>query len=332
MASWTIAFLLGVITLQRLAFLPDPEWAGGILLFLMLFAAAGSRWARHAFVRRLFLWCVAAALGFAWAYLHATVRLADTLPAELEGVDLQVEGMVVGLPEPDERRLRFLFEPSGLVLNERAHAFRGRLRLAWYDEPPAISPGERWHLTVRLKRPHGMANPGAFDYEAWLFQEGIRATGYVRAAGRNHRLAQPLWWQAPVDRTRAAVRDRAAALAGEAPFAGVLLALAIGDRSGVAPAQWDVFTATGTNHLMAISGLHVGLVALLAGALVRLAWRGRLALYLPAQKAAAGAALVAAALYALLAGFSVPTQRSLVMIAVVALALMAGRPVRPTAG
>lgn len=332
MASWTIAFLLGVITLQCVAVLPEPEWAGGILLSLILFAAAGSWRARHAFVRRLFLCCVAAALGFAWAYLHATVRLADMLPTELEGVDLQVEGRVVGLPEFDERRVRFLFEPTGLVLNDRAHPFRGRLRLAWYDESPTLAPGERWHLTVKLKRPHGMANPGTFDYEAWLFQQGIRATGYVRTAGRNHRLVQPLWWQAPVDRARAAIREQIMGLVGETPFTGVLLALAIGDRSGVASAQWDVFTATGTNHLMAISGLHIGLVAMLVGLLVRIGWRGRLTLYLPAQKAAAGAALVAAALYALLAGFSVPTQRSLVMIAVVALALMAGRPVRPTAG
>lgn len=332
MASWTIAFLLGVITLQQAAFLPEPEWAGGISLFLSLFAVAGAWRARHPLVRRLLRWCIAAVLGFAWAYLYAAFRLADTLPAELEGLDLQVEGVVVGLPEADERRLRFLFAPSRLVLNEQDHAFRGRLRLDWYDEPPPLSPGERWHLTVRLKRPHGMANPGTFDYEAWLFQQGIHATGQVRGAGRNHRLAQPSWWHTPVDRTRAAIQKQVAALAGEAPFTGVLLALAIGDRSGVTVAQWNVFTATGTNHLMAISGLHVGLVALLAGALVRIAWRGRLALRLPAQKAAAGAALAVAALYALLAGFSVPTQRALVMIAVVALALMAGRPVRPAAG
>ena len=331
MASRTIAFLLGIIALQQLAQLPSAAW-------VVALAVAPLSWFmlvlphRHGPGRISLCWLACLCLGFAWAWSHAAARQLDSLPAALEGFDLQVDGMVVGLPEKDDRRLRFLFQPSRLTLNDQDMPFSGRLRLAWYDDPAPLAPGEHWHLTVRLKQPHGMANPGTFDYEAWLFQQGIRATGYVRAAGRNQLIAGPQWWEAPVDRLRAVIAAKVTALAGEAPFTGVLLALAIGDRGGVGPGQWDVFTATGTNHLMAISGLHVGLVAMLAGVLVRVAWRGRLALRLPAQKAAAGAALGAAIGYALLAGFSVPTQRSLVMIAVVALALMTGRAVRPVAG
>ncbi len=323
--------MLGVITLQQVAALPAPVWLGVVALAPLLWAGSFLSSVLGRF-HRLLLWFTFLSFGFGWAWLHAAVRLADAVPAEWEGLDLQVEGRVVGLPERDERRLRFLFEPSRLTLNERVLPFSGRLRLAWYEEPAPLAPGEHWHLTVKLKRPHGMANPGTFDYEAWLFQQGIRATGYVRAAGRNYRLAVPRWWEAPADRARTHFKRQITSLLGDAPFGGVLLAVSIGDRSGIAGTQWDVFTATGTNHLMAISGLHIGLVAMVAGMLGRALWRGRLALYLPAQKFAACSALLAAASYALLAGFSVPTQRALVMIAVVALAVLWGRPVRPAGG
>src|SRR5690606_7639089 len=108
---------------------------------------------------------------------------------------------------------------------------------------PALVPGERWQLTVRLKRPRGTANPHAFDYEAWLFERGLRATGYVRPKSPRERVAamvyQRRYW---IERIRAGVRSRIQATLGEAPYAGIIAALVIGDQRAIAPEQWQTFT------------------------------------------------------------------------------------------
>jgi competence protein ComEC len=193
---------------------------------------------------------------------------------------------------------------------------------------PDIHPGERWQLTVRLKRPHGLANPHGFDYEAWLLEQGIRATGYVRPKSGARRLQamvhEPAYW---VEVVRERMRSRIQSVLGDAPAASVIAALAMGDQRAIPPEQWQVFTRTGVNHLMSISGLHVTMLSGLAFALVNFFWRrsSRLTLALPAVKAAAVAGLLTALAYALLAGFAVPAQRTVFMLAVVAVALWTGR-------
>ena len=193
---------------------------------------------------------------------------------------------------------------------------------------PEVHPGERWQFTVRLKRPHGLANPHGFDYEAWLLERGIRATGYVRPKGGHRRLDVRV--QSPaytVERVREQLRNRIQVALGDAPASGVIAALVMGDQRAIPPEQWQVFTRTGVNHLMSISGLHVTMLSGLAFALVNFGWRRstRLTLALPAVKAAAVAGLLAALAYALLAGFAVPAQRTVFMLAVVAAALWLGR-------
>ncbi|MEJ2346949.1 MAG: DNA internalization-related competence protein ComEC/Rec2 [Gammaproteobacteria bacterium] len=311
-----IAFLLGVCVLQRLTVLPSSHWcwlAPGLL-------AAAWRWPP---LRPPAM----AGVGFLWALLQASMALQHVLPPAWEGVDLEAVGRIASVPRDDVRRLRFVLRVDRL--RHAGHTIPGprRLRLSWYGRAPRLQAGDRWRLTVRLKRPSGLMNPGTFDYERWLFQHRIDATGYVRDGASNRRLASG--WS--LDRVRQRLVERLRRALGRDRNLGVITALAVGERDGISPAQWDLLNATGTSHLLAISGLHIGLVAGLAFVLMRWLWSRslRLTLRLPAPKAAALAGLAAAAAYAALAGFSVPTQRALIMVAVAFGGLLLGRCRRP---
>ena len=281
----------------------------------------------------------------AWSGYLATVRMADALPVEWERRDVEVVGVVAELVQRTERGVRFAFEVEQ-VLTPDAPIPR-RVLLSWFgarsarapapdDEDPGARPavtapvaGERWHLVVRLRRPHASVNPHGFDIEAWLLERNLRATGHVRRGVRRidpvvHR---PGYW---VERAREAIRARFERTLPEATYVGVLSALAIGDQQAIPAAQWELFNRTGIGHLMSISGLHVTMVAALAFWLVDAGWRHRAALVrrLPARKAAILAGLTAAFGYAMLAGFSVPTRRTVFMLAVIAIALWRARRAR----
>ena len=282
----------------------------------------------------------AGCLGIAWSAGLAHWRLADELPAEWEGRDVEIIGVVSSLPQSFERGVRFEFNTE-TALTAKA-AVPQHLQLAWYggfgageiDRVAPVHAGERWRLTVRLKKPHGNANPNLFDYEAFLLERGIRATGYVRPAARkgntetSNLLLTPFVWSigTVVDRTRERIRDRLNAALDGAPYAGVIIALTVGDQRAIDSDDWQLFTRTGVGHLMSISGLHVTMIASLAAWLTMLLWRRSetLMLWLPAPKAAAGAGFLAALIYCLLAGFGVPAQRTLYMLGVAAWALWRG--------
>ncbi len=330
-----LGFALGVWWLQRQGMLPEWPALGGLAAVIMACAVLAwiVRGHRPALSRAA---CILGALlaGFAWAAAMGQLRLADHLPAQNEGRDIRVSGVVASLPQAYENGLRFEFE-----VEHAEAAVPDRLSLAWYrgwraeegDEwhaAPELHAGERWQLTVRLKRPHGNLNPHGFDYEAWLFERGVRATGYVRAAEDNRRLDTfvPRAGLA-VERLRERIRERFFRSLPEHDYAGVLAALAVGDQRAIDSGLWQVFARTGISHLMSISGLHVTMVAGLGAWLVSFFWRRRpgLMLRLPAQKAAAAAGWATAFAYCLLAGFGVPAQRTLYMLSVVALALWLGR-------
>lgn len=329
-----LCFAAGAWWLQQQAVLPDTSWAWALGAAGLAATAARPERGALLLLRELFVKAACVALGFSWAAWCAQQRLSDALPAEWEGRDIAVIGVVAGLPQAYDRGVRFEFDVER-VLTRGAQVPR-RIVLSWWGSParderpatfPPLEPGERWQLTVRLKRPRGTANPHGFDYEAWLFERGIRATGYVRPRAARDRLAEmvhtPGYW---VERIRSAIRKRIRAALPDAPHAGIIAALAIGDQRAIPPEQWQTFTRTGVNHLMSISGLHVTMVSGLVFALVYGLWRRvpRLTLALPALKAAALGGLGAALLYALLAGFAVPAQRTVYMLAVVAFALWLG--------
>ena len=330
-----LAFVLGVWLLQQMSNLPEPWYAAWV--FLCLPAWYRLERFRHWQRQGLFL-TAACAAGFFWAATLAHLRLADALPAEWEGRDVELVGVVASLPQRHERGERFLFDVEQ-VRTPGANVPQRISLTRYFAAPDAASqprpgggmhPGERWRLNARLKQPHGTYNPHGFDFEVWALERNIRATGYVRDAPAARRIdafvPRPAY---VVEHLRERLRDRFHRVLGGSRYAGVLVALAIGDDDAISVADWDVLLRTGTNHLMSISGLHVTMVASLGYAMLHLLWRRIpfLTLRCPARRAAALAGLVTACGYALLAGFAVPTQRTLYMLAVIAFALWQGRTV-----
>ena len=337
-ACCLLAFAVGVGALQWQARLP-PVWAApavlGLLLALRALAGRLPGVGRAVVVRAVLAACAAAIAGFGYAGWRAGSRLADELPPQWEGQDIAVVGVVDDLPQLSPRGARFALAVES-VLTAGAVVPR-RLALSWYgawnerpgESAPTVAPGERWQLGVRLKRPHGNANPHGFDVEAWLLESNLRATGYVRADAANRRLdAFAGRLGDHVERARAAVRQRVHAVLPDAPYAGVLVALAIGDQRAITEAQWLVFARTGVTHLVSISGLHVTVFATLAAVLAAAVARrsATLTTRLPARSAALLLGVVAAAGYVALAGAQVPAQRTLLMLIVVAVGLWISRP------
>lgn len=339
-----IGFVVGVGCLQMQASLPQ-RWLVCFLLVAAIALAVFLRMLQSRVAKILLSAATGAILGFVWAALIAHHYLAQELPAYMEGQDVTVVGVVDSLPNYFERGVRFNFMVEKILpIDGKAPVVPPRLALSWYSSfgaeemQPAgnVHPGERWQLTVRLRRPHGNANPYGFDYEAWLLEQNVRATGYVRpdrnARVKNSRLDEfvPGFGNA-VERCREWLRDRVQQTLRDKPYAGVIVALVVGDQRAVSQSDWTIFNRTGVSHLISISGLHITMVAALFSWLVFGLWRRsfftatQLPLFLPAQKAAALAGVLAALIYVLLAGAGVPAQRTLCMLSVVAIALWCGR-------
>ncbi len=307
MAVRIITFVLGVWLFQFSPELP-PSY---LFLIPLVVISLTLRWSEFMFPA-LFV------LGLSWAAGHGYMRALERLPPEHEGQEVILTGVVASIPSRNPHRSRFLFNVEGLELEGLHYPGPGKVRLSWYKKTIQLAPGQQWTLVTKLRRPRGTFNPGTFNYEAWLYQQGINASGYVIRSDRNRKvderfigyLFQRLRFYLFSELTQYIEDERAL---------GLVLALIIGKRSGIDDTDWETFRATGTNHLFAISGLHIGIVAglffLLGKALWRLSPGG--CLWLPAPKFAACLALVTAFLYAGLAGFAIPTQRALIMLAVI---------------
>ncbi len=305
----------------------------------------------------LAVFLAAALLGFGLTGWRASVFDAARLNPALEGRDIEVTGQVLALPQGGEDAVRFRLGVASARLAGQPVTLPPQLLLGWYAgfggregksplddsadasdlalarQPQPLQAGEHWQMTVRLKAPHGNSNPHGFDYELWLWEQGIQATGYVRTGPRDappRRLSSNAWAH-PVERARQAVRTAIYQRVNDRRLAGVLAALVVGDQNAIERADWDVFRVTGVAHLMSISGLHITMFAWGASWLVGSLWRRtarftpRLCLVLPASSAAAWGGLGLAALYALFSGWGVPAQRTILMLAVVVLLRQSGR-------
>ena len=315
-----IALVAGVAAcLLMPALLPWPLL--GLLLLLGL-----AWWWRGPQAR----WAGALLLGFCWAGLHATVVLSARLPPQWEQRDLVIEGRIVNLPEADVRRTRFQFRVDDN--SAQPTPLRGRLlQLAWFDAYGATAPGPRLQLQagarmrmqVRVRAPRGLVSPGAFDSERHALAQRIAATGYVRDPHTVVQLAEARG----INRWREGISSRIEASV-PAASSRYVRALALGDTRFLGDRDWEILRATGLTHLIAISGFHVGLVAGFFALVGAGLWRlfPRCARWVPRPQAAGAAALAGACVYAAVAGFALPTVRTVLMIAVVVIARLSRRP------
>ena len=333
--------------LQQAAQWQDSVYAGLALTGAALLVYLGAVCApvRASMVTALGVAVAAVALGFGGAGLRAAVFLADGLNPLLEGRDIRVTGVVSAMPQRNEAGLRFTLVPESAHIDGSAVVLPAKLMLAWYagpgggfdagnmladlQRPPAdVRAGERWQMTVRLKAPHGNSNPHGFDYELWLWEQGVQATGYVRAGARDE-AAQRVGttWQHPVEVMRQSVRDAILERVADRQQAGLIAALVVGDQNAIDRSDWDIFRATGVAHLMSISGVHITMFAWAAVWVVGWLWRRsmRLCLAVPAPSAALLGGIVLASAYAIFSGWGVPSQRTIGMLCTVGCLRLSGR-------
>lgn len=317
MRIFSVSFFIGTLLLLLLPRLPSLDalfWRVYVGIAL-LFCIGCVVWRQRLYLP-LVLMLSGLGLGSGYALHTANNILASWLPTAWEGKAVLLTGTVADVPERGVDGLHFIFDV--------AHpAFNGRLRLAWYeDELPVMYAGERWQLLVRAKRPHGFSNPNGFDYERWLFTQRIGGTGYVRNSTENQRLAAASPWTVNVWRQKLKMAIETAL--PDSPATGLVQGLAVAYTKAITPEQWAVLRDTGTIHLLAISGMHITMVAMLGIVPVWGIWRlfPVLYLWLPLRVAAGIAGGGLAIGYALLAGFSIPTQRALLMLLVILLGLV----------
>lgn len=252
-------------------------------------------------------WLLMLGLGLCWATIFHHQQLGLRLAEELNGQRLSITARVQGLPEATDTGWRFeLHEVRRLDTG----APLPRLRVYWYAGQP-VAPGELWQFETTLRRPAGMANPGGFDYEAWLYAQGIGAQGSIHSG---ERVQEPSAF-ARLAAWRSDLRQRLNKVLVEQPGATRLIALIIGDKSVLSQDDWRVLQATGTSHLLVISGLHIGMLAAAVFALLNVSGRfGWRVWHWPRLWLAMPLVMLVIVVYAWLAGFGVPVQRALLMI------------------
>ena len=309
MLIYAISLLAGAWSLELLQQLPSTP----VLVFGLFICGAGYC------LPALRLSCSFIA-GFAVMGLAAEAQLDDQLDAGFLGESVNIRARVHEFPQIDGESMRLLVRPIGRPDLPRI------LRLSWFQAQARPVLGEVWQLTVRLRRPRGYSNPGGFDYEGWLFRQGIGATGYVVGEQHNYVLiGEPA---TRIDQMRRQVVRRIAEIAPHDDAAAVLMAIAVGARHEIGRSQWGLYASTGTSHLMAISGLHIGLAA---GSAYAVSWFVFAPLFRRRnlRSVAILAAIMAAALYAGISGFAVPARRALLMAVIVAIAVLNHRRVMP---
>ena len=304
-----LCLLVGVYALQLNSFALDSDL---IVLTCLTFLAA----LRIGKARELLI----VAAGSTLFFVATTDVVNSRMAHEFVGDSIVAQVRIVDFPKRNGQNVSLVAETLD---NPRVPR---RIRISWFEPPVAVSLGDVWQFELRLRRPRGNSNPGVFDYEAWLLRKRVAAIGYVVSGRRNQLLRSGDLNM--IDEVRQQGVNRITSLVPDLERAAVLAAISVGARHLITPQQWQRYALTGTSHLMAISGLHVGLAAacgyFLATLIAALVWRRR-----NQHVVATTAAVLVAITYALLSGLAVPAQRASLMIAIVALAVLWRRELKP---
>lgn len=321
MFIFTLTFLLGICTALQLATLPN------VILLTIIFIITSISflvliYKKHDLLRyRSVITLFGLMLGFCWALLYLTWQLHHQhLPDHLENQKMSAVGYIASVPAITDKNASFLFQTT--YINHQPRKLLFKVSWHWQDDngkPQKIHVGDQWKLKLKVKRPHDMANHGSFSAQRWAIENKISASGYIL---EGNLLAKRHWYQYPIDYLRERLQTYINQKFSHHPARESLLALLVGIRTDLTRQQWDILQRSGTNHLMAIAGLHIGMVATFWFFLGNFLWRifPRLTLILPAQQFAAYLSLTGGLFYSLLVGFSLPTRRAMIMLGVVLLA------------
>lgn len=316
MTQWTLGFLIAVIGITYLPFLPSLQLVG----YFVLISCFGLIFFYHR-IAFLCTFLIACLVGFSWALIIAHHKMQYYLPSELEGETLITTGIIISIPEYHLHQLRFDFLIKEIATKIPIH-YPLRVRLSGYRyshsyHPPQLKKGEVWKFAIRLKRPRAFWNPGSFDYQAELFQQGIHATGYI-VDRFPPRLIQSAKFYYCIDHLREKLTKNVKKALNSYPLLGLISALITGVRYEITDAQWKVMRGTSTNHLFAISGLHLAFIAGIIYFVTRFVCCRipYVALFIPASQVAAGLTGLFAVFYSTLVGFALPIQRALLMLLV----------------
>ena len=308
MIKTALVLVLGSVAAFYSSAIPDRYWVSYLPLLLLL-----------AFLNPGYRVPILLIAAYLWACLNIQQALDLRLAGDYQNQLLELEGVIADIPEQRPGSIRFLFRPDSIA--DYPHSLPDTIRLSWYRSNQKINAGERWRLLVKLKSPGGYQNPGGFDYERWLFVKRIGAIGYVKSSDLNQLLESPTFWS--IDQWRSQIGQGIDQYCADCSQAGLIKALTIGYRANIHPHQRELLQDTGTAHLLAISGLHIGMISALFFYLGRWIWQlGFYRIGYDRLRFSATLAFSAGLIYAGLAGFSLPTVRALIMLAVVFLALI----------
>lgn len=307
MIKTAIALVLGSITAFYGSVLPDQYWISYLPVLLLL-----------AFLNPKYRLPILLIAGYLWASLNIQHALDIRLASDYDNQILKIEGVIADIPEQRHESIRFLIRPDSI--EAYPYPLPELIRLSWYRSDQILNAGERWQLQVKLKSPVGYQNPGGFDYERWLFVKRIGATGYVKSSQLNRLIKPSTNWD--INQWRSRIGQGVEQYCMGCSYAGLIKALTIGYRADIPQRHRQLLQDSGTAHLLAISGLHIGMISALFFYLGRWFWQlGFYRIGLNRLQFSASFGFAAGFVYAALAGFSLPTVRALIMLAVVFLAL-----------
>lgn len=333
MKQFTLLFLLGTCLIQLIPCMPNLYFLFSAVfvsyLLLIIFKLPLIFRCYYFLIKYIAI----ILLGLTWVTLHATWILHSKLPSHWQNENITTVGTINSVPEQKNHGLHFTFavqyfyatSHDSLIKYSKLHPLI--ISISWYGNPQEhVRVGDKWLLHLKLTIPRSYSNPDTFNYNEWLLEQKIIMTGTVINSA-NNLLIEKHPYLLPIDRFRQSLNERISEKLLHLPVSGMISALSLGIRNQITEQQWTVLRDTGTNHLMAIAGLHIGFIAGMTYWLANIIWRQfvYLLLKIPASHFAALLSLIIAIFYSALAGFALPTQRAIIMLTVFLLATLIRR-------